>query len=123
MITGQVVAGREVVILLTLQGTQGQMTTLDAIVDTGFTGFLTLPLSQIAQLGFSYEGIIDARLGDGRAAEFDMFAGTVLWDGYVRTGIVLAVEGTPLVGMALLRGSRLTVEVSDGGMVTIEPLL
>ena len=59
MITGQVVAGREVVILLTLQGTQGQVTTLDAIVDTGFTGFLTLPLSQIAQLGFSYEGIID----------------------------------------------------------------
>ena len=66
------------------------MATLDAIVDTGFTGFLTLPLSQIAQLGFSYEGIIDARLGDGRAAEFDMFAGTVLWDGYVRTGTALA---------------------------------
>ena len=68
MITGQVVAGREAVIPLTLQGTQGQMTTFDALVDTGFTGFLTLPLSQIAQLGFSYEGIIDARLGDGRAA-------------------------------------------------------
>ncbi len=122
MITGQVVAGREAVIALTLQGTQGQLITLDVVVDTGFTGFLTLPLPEIAQLGFPYQGLIDARLGNGKPAEFDMFAGTVLWEGQVRTGIVLAADGMPLVGMTLLRGFRLCLDIIDGGPVTIEPL-
>jgi predicted aspartyl protease len=122
MISGQVVAGREAVIALTLHGTHGQVLTRDAVVDTGFTGFLTLPLPEIAQLGFPYQGLIDARLGNGQPAEFDMFAGMVLWDGQVRTGIVLAAEGMPLVGMALLRGSRLCLDIMDGGPVTIEPL-
>jgi predicted aspartyl protease len=122
VIAGRVVAGREAVIPISLLGAQGQGETINAIVDTGFTGFLTLPLQQIARLGFAYEGIIDARLGDGRAAEFDMFAGAVVWDEQVRAGIVLAVEGTPLIGMALLRGSRVTLDVADGGVVTIERL-
>jgi predicted aspartyl protease len=122
MITGHVVARQYATIPLVLQGTQGQEAPLEAIIDTGFTGFLTLPLPQIAKLGFPYQGLIDARLGDGRAAEFDMFAGTVLWDGQLREGIVLAVDGTPLIGMALLTGSRVCLEVTDGGPVSIEPL-
>ena len=40
----------------------------------------------------------------------------------MRIGIVLAADGTPLIGMSLLRGTRVTVEVEDGGLVTIEPL-
>ncbi|NOT57826.1 MAG: clan AA aspartic protease [Deltaproteobacteria bacterium] len=122
MITGHVVAASTALIPIHFPNTQGQEDPIEAIIDTGFTGFLTLPLPQIAKLGFPYQGLIDARLGNGSAAEFDMFAGAVLWDGQLRTGIVLAVEGTPLVGMALLRGSRVTLDVEDGGLVTIEPL-
>lgn len=122
MITGHVAAGQQAIIQVVLLGPQGQEETIDAIIDTGFTGFLTLPLSQIARLGFPYEGVIDARLGDGRAVEFDMFAGAVVWEGQVREGIVLAAYGSPLVGMALLRGSRVMLEVEDGGLVTIERL-
>jgi len=122
MITGHVVAGQYATIPLVLQGTQGQEETLDAIIDTGFTGFLTLPLPQIAKLGFPYQGLIDARLGNGSAAEFDMFAGPVLRHGQLRAGIVLAVDGAPLLGMALLTGSRVCVAVIDGGPVTIELL-
>ncbi len=33
---------------------------------------------------------------------------------------VIAAEGQPLVGMALLRGSRLTVDAVPGGEVLIE---
>jgi predicted aspartyl protease len=122
MITGHVLAGHYATIPLVLQGSQGQEETRDVIIDTGFTGFLTLPLPQIAKLGFPYQGLIDARLGNGSAAEFDMFAGAVLWDGQLREGIVLAVDGTPLVGMGLLHGSRLCLDITDGGPVTIERL-
>jgi predicted aspartyl protease len=122
MITGHVVAGQYATIPLMLQGTQGQEETLDVIIDTGFTGFLTLSLPQIAKLGFPYQGLIDARLGNGSAAEFDMFAGAVLWNGQLHEGIVLAVDGAPLIGMALLTGSRVCLDVVDHGPVTIEPL-
>jgi len=40
----------------------------------------------------------------------------------VREGTVLAAEGTPLVGMALLHDSRITLEIEDGSLVTIELL-
>jgi len=122
MITGIVNADYEAVILLRVHGPTGHEHEVDAIIDTGFNGFLTLPLEQITRLGFPYEGNLEAVLGDGRDTTMDMFLGTVLWEGYLREGTVLAAEGTPLVGMALLRGSRVTLEVQDGGRVTIEPL-
>jgi predicted aspartyl protease len=64
--TGVVTAAGMAVIPLQLQDTIGQEETLPAIVDTGFNGFLTLPLSQIAKLGFHYEGNIEVMLGDER---------------------------------------------------------
>ena len=71
---------------------------------------------------FPYEGMMQVVLGDGQAADLDMFTGTVVWDGQLREGIVLAVDGTPLVGMALLAGSRVCLDVTDDGPVTIDRL-
>lgn len=122
MITGHVVAGREALIPISLLGSHGQVEPTDAVIDTGFTGFLTLPLQQIAQLQFPYEGMMRVVLGDGQAVDLDMFTGVVLWDGQLREGIILAVDSTPLIGMALLTGSRVCLDVTDGGVVTIEQL-
>jgi hypothetical protein len=36
--------------------------------------------------------------------------------------LVLEADGGPLVGMALLRGSRMTMDIEVGGTVMIEPL-
>ncbi len=36
---------------------------------------------------------------------------------------IYQLDGPPLVGMALLTGFRLTVEVTNGGTVTVERLL
>ena len=122
MITGHVTAQQQALIPLTLQDWQGQLATVEAIVDTGFNGFLTLPLLEIARLRFAYEGIADIILGDGNTVRLDSFAGTVLWDGELRTGLVLATDGRPLIGMDLLSGSRVCLEVTTGGPVTIERL-
>jgi clan AA aspartic protease len=121
MITG-VVTANAAVIAVQLVGTNGRTATLDAIVDTGFNGFLTLPLPEIARLGFAYQGNMEAVLGDGSDTMMDMFLGVVHWEGQLREGTVLAAEGTPLVGMALLTGSRVCLDITDGGPVTIERL-
>jgi clan AA aspartic protease len=122
MITGVVTAQQQALVPLTVQDWQDHPATVDAIVDTGFNGFLTLPLELIAQLRFPYEGIAEVILGDGDTVRLDSFAATVLWDGEVRTSLALAADGSPLVGMDLLLGSRVCLDVTNDGPVTIERL-
>jgi predicted aspartyl protease len=50
MIVG-VVQGREARIRLTIRGTRGKEQVIDAVVDSGYTGWLTLPPATIAALG------------------------------------------------------------------------
>ena len=95
---------------------------MDAVIDTGFNGFLTLPTRRIASLTLTYAGSTRAVLGDGQEVSLDLFEATVLWDGQEREAAVLAAEGSALVGMALLSGYRVTLEVKGGGVVTIENL-
>jgi predicted aspartyl protease len=61
-------------------------------------------------------------LAGGSIVALEVHRGTVTWDGADRGVLVLAADGDPLVGMSLLRGSRVTLDVVDGGPVTIAPL-
>lgn len=48
MIAGVVTANREAVMPVTVRNSQGHDVTVDAVIDTGFTGFLTLPALLVA---------------------------------------------------------------------------
>jgi hypothetical protein len=61
-------------------------------------------------------------LGDRREGALDIFAGTVVWDGQDRDVVVLGADGDVLMGMALLAGSRVIVEVEERRRGTIERL-
>ena len=91
-----------------------------ATVDTGFTGWLTLPASIIAELGLTYHGRRRATLASGQVSMFHLYGALVDWHGQPRPVVVHQSESSPLVGMAMLEGSRLTVEAWAGGRVTIE---
>lgn len=91
-----------------------------AVIDTGFTGEMTLPLEMIRHLGYSYGGSADGTLADGSESLMHFYEGAVLWHGEERETTVVAAEGTSLIGMELLSGSRLTVEATPGGEVLIE---
>lgn len=93
-----------------------------AVVDTGFTGELTLPEEHIRELGYSYWGTIDGTLADGSEVQMNLYEGRVLWHDRDRDILVGAADGQALVGMELLSGSRLTVEATPGGEVRIEEL-
>jgi hypothetical protein len=53
---------------------------------------------------------------------FDVYAATIIWAGEERTVEVESADIEPLVGMSLLAGNRLTIEVCANGNVTIESL-
>ena len=122
MITGFVTPFREAVIPVTIQGAQGTEQQIDAVIDTGYNGALTLPLSVIRTLGLPWRRRGRALLADGRDIIFDTYEATLLWDGQPRRVAVDAAAADPLVGMALLQGFELTMQVEDGGQVTIQSL-
>jgi hypothetical protein len=61
-------------------------------------------------------------LGDGSRRTFDVYRGTVIWDGQLRVIEINASDTTPLVGMALLEGFELRVQAYEGGSVAILPI-
>jgi clan AA aspartic protease len=95
---------------------------VDAVIDTGFSGFLTLPSSTIASLDLIWKGRDIATLGDGTSCIFEVYIAVVIWDGQYRTIDINESETMPLIGMQLLRGYDLRIQAIEGGSVTIEAL-
>ena len=122
MIEGTVNENLEVTIRLNLHSISGETQDIEAIVDTGFTGHLTLPIDLIEHLALSWLSRGHALLADGSLHVFDVCVGTLTWNGQARTVEVDEAETDPLVGMRLLRDRNLSVDVVEGGNVRIETL-
>jgi clan AA aspartic protease len=122
MIIGRVNAAIEAEVRLTVISSSGRQQSILAIIDTGFTGYLTLPPQLIATLRFPFLRNSHVVLGDGSISSFNYYQGMIIWDG-VRKRIPIAASDTvPLLGMDLLHGYRLTIDTISGGRVTIEGL-
>lgn len=122
MIIGEVTPDREAVISLTILGLTGANADIRAIIDTGFTEYLTLPPAVVASLGLPFNSTTTALLADDTVVDFDEYVASINWDGELREIIVIESAGEPLIGMTLLQGYRLAVDGVDGGPVTITRL-
>lgn len=122
MITGVVTAAREAVIDLVVCGSNGQTKELQAMIDTGFDGSLTLPAKIITSLGLPWRRRGRSLLADGNESLFDIYEATVIWHSMPRRVTVDEVDIVPLVGMSLLYGCELTIKVIENGSVLIKPL-
>jgi clan AA aspartic protease len=122
MMQGIVDQNCEARIRLVIGNADSQRQTIDAIIDTGFTGFLTLPLSVLTRLELQAYRREAGTLGDGSVCIFDVYRGLVIWDGESRSIDINLSETVPLVGMSLLYGYRLQVDTIEGGIVKIQSL-
>ena len=122
MIQGVVNARLEATVRLRLRGPGGVELDVDAIIDTGFTSYLTLPVATVAFLGLARRSGSSAVMADGSLRQFDIFAAEVLWDGAWRAVLVSVIGSEALLGMHLLAGHKLGIEVTPGGVVEILPL-
>lgn len=120
MITGTVSADREAVIRVKIIGQLGQELEIDAIIDTGFTGYITLPNSIINTLSLPFHSRQQVVLGDGNVHTVNVHTGIVNWEGQNHRIEIDAADTTPLLGMAMMYGYKLTIEDIDGGAVCIE---
>lgn len=122
MITGQVTVDREAVIQLEVYGSEQKREIVDFVIDTGFNGNLILPGDLVERLNLQLAGKRRATLGDGSTVLLDVCIASVLWYKERREVLALRADGGPLIGMSLLHGNRLNMEVVNGGEVTIEPV-
>lgn len=120
MIEGVVNASHEALVTLVLHGPTGQTSEVNAVIDPGYSGSLTLPPELVAKLELPYVFSGKATLADDSEVGFRVHRVTALWDSRLRHIEADAVGSTPLVGMALLRAHSLYVEVTDGGRVIIQ---
>jgi clan AA aspartic protease len=122
MLTGSVNAFREAVLCLAVRGPSGDERAIEAVIDTGYDGSLTLPPRLVAELRLPFRNRASALLGDGSRTLYDVHDGIVLWDGKLRRIAIDVVDTDPLLGMALLYGQELTIQVFEGGAVSVREI-
>ena len=120
MIEGVVNPHFEAVVRLSLLNASGQTRDVDAVVDTGFNGFLTLPPTLVAELGLRWLGQKSLVLANGRRDVFDTYGVTVIWEGQRKFVDADEADAVPLLGMAMLDNHDLSIQVRHGGRVVIQ---
>ena len=123
MITGIITARREAMLRVTLRDASGQTYDYDAIIDTGYSGYFTLPPAVIAALGLQWYRLGNAELADGSESAFDVYEGILEWDGQETPILIDEMDSVSLIGMSLMAGYELNLPVRSGAMFTLRPIL
>ncbi len=114
---------REARVALVVHGPGGQEQGVAPIIDTGFSGYLTLPVAVVEALELERLGQGEALVGDGTIQVFDLYEAVLIWDDQAMVVEVATAETEPLMGMSLIYGHDLRIEAIEGGAVTIESLI
>ena len=120
MIRGRVSQALDPLITIEVRDADGGLEPLEVILDTGFTGHLTLPRDSIQRLRLTYSGRRTVILASGQMIGIDAYTAVVSWGGQHRDVVVLESISESLVGMSLLQGSRVTLDIRVGGVVLVE---
>ena len=118
----------EAVVVLSVQDDDGATEGVDFIIDTGYTGEMTLPQEIIDRLNLrtaEYDGFQTAPtviLADGAILPVEVYVTGVWWHDRLRIVEVDSIGSNPLIGMTLLQGSNLSIDAIPGGLVTITEL-
>ncbi len=120
MIEGTVNGILEPVVTLVVSGVAERTSRVDALVDTGYGGDLMLPSDVVRDLGLVRVGATRLVLANGMEESFRTYMATVDWSGNKQGVAVHATSAAALVGMRLLEGHNLQIDVRQGGRVLIE---
>ena len=122
MITGQINQAGSPILKITVYGNKGEVT-IYGILDTGFDGFICLPIAIAVPLGLELINVTDSELADGTIVQDELvFMGKVLWDDeVVDVDILLTRSVDTLIGTAMLMNSDVRLDFRIGEVsVSIE---
>jgi clan AA aspartic protease len=99
MMQGVVNLQREATLTVVVGNSNQNLQAIKTVIDTGFTGFLSLPSTIISSLNLPWSASDVVTLGDGSETLFDLFTAVVIWDGQYRDIYIAEAETEPLLGM------------------------
>ena len=120
MIRGALNDRLEPMVDLEISNGDGQYQPVKALLDTGFSEYLTLPPDAVARLGLKHARYTSMTLADGQEIQASIYMGAVKWFGRIRDIEIIATDGPSLLGMSLLAGSKITIRAQAGGEMLIE---
>lgn len=115
MITGWIDSDCQAIVPLTVKHRDPSEpdTKIEFLIDTGFTGFLSIPPDYVDRLGLRAIDIQRGITADGRAVYFETVDVTILWHDEPRV-IRAQVLEEPLIGTRLLRSHYSTLRWMPG---------
>lgn len=122
MIRGRITPELNPLVTIEIADGNGAFHPLDVILDTGFDGELALPSDVIGSLGIPHRAEVGLVLANSQRIQAYTYGGVVSWHAQQREVEIVETAGEPLLGMALLLGSRVSMDVRMGGEVLIEPV-
>ena len=93
---------------------------IECVVDTGFSGVITLPAAAIIAMGLTYLEDRHINLANDTDIVLPVYVGNIIWHGVERSIRVLASGRQPLIGVALLFDNLLGIDFVDAGIVTVQ---
>ena len=122
MIRGQVIDTRRALLPLEIQDSAGDWTTLQMVLDTGFTGELALPENYTRQLGIVMNRRSRVTPATGQIVDVPAGYARVVWNENQLQVRVVQAGTSPLLGMELLWNNRIAIDAVADGAVTVTPL-
>ena len=113
---------REAIVELVVIGNNNLAKTIHAVIDTGYTGFLTLSPALTLELQLTWYMQQQGMLGDGSVRLFNVYEASIIWDGQERAIEVNEADADCPVGMGLMEGYELVIRNVPGGVVTLSSL-
>ena len=109
-------------IKIKLSGVSKEPMELLALLDTGFTGFVHLPMQYAFALGLPLIGTVTSTLADARRVTEFTTIGIVSINGLEKTGVVVLASGAKevLVGMNFLQTFRLGLYLTGEDVLLFE---
>jgi clan AA aspartic protease len=103
----------EAIIQLAVKGLRTQAK-VDAVIDTGFSGDLCLPIQVAIQIGLELCGVEFYELADGSIQRTNVFRAKVEWfEEEKEVEVILTESRSALIGTGMLIGKKLEMDFCD----------
>lgn len=101
---------------------QNPGTEIEAIIDTGFTGFLSIPIIQAFPIGLPLFGTTSLTLADGSTSNRLTALGKITLGNQQKPGVVILEQGSneALIGMDFLRTFGLTLVMTKADIILFD---
>ena len=103
-------------------GTDGEVESFPATLDTGFSGWVALPENIVNRLSLPYLWTDKITLADASEIDADIHVAEVFFADRVFRVYVVSVGAAPMVGTGLLRNAGLTLNMVPEGEITYKPI-